>query len=66
MELESGDEAEDMDIGELDLEGIEQAYAKKGKGYMLHEQVQLLKEAILRARENNHLGISLCSHKENK
>ena len=31
---EFGDEAEDMDIGELDLKGIEQAYAVKGKWYM--------------------------------
>ena len=34
VELEFGDEAEDMDIGELDLKGIEQACAVKGKGYM--------------------------------
>ena len=33
---------------------------------MSQEQVRLLKEAIIGARENNHLGISLESHKENK
>ena len=65
-ELGLGDEAKDMDIGELDLEGIEQSCAKKGKGYILQQQVCLLKKAILRVRENNQLGISLGSHKENK
>ena len=33
-----------MDIGFIDLEGIEQACADKGKGYVLQEQVILLKE----------------------
>ena len=31
---ELGDEAEDMDTGELDLEGIEKACFEKGKGYV--------------------------------
>ena len=42
-----------MDIGDLDLEGIEQAYADKGKCYALQEQVILLKEAIIKARLAN-------------
>ena len=60
---ETGDEAEDMDIGDLDLEGIENACADLGKGYVPQEQVILLKEAILRARASNQLGISSGSHK---
>ena len=43
------DEVEDMDIGDLDLEGIEKACVDVEKGYVLQEQVMLLKEAILRA-----------------
>ena len=40
---ETGEEEDDMDIGDLDLEGIEQAYAYVGKGYVLQDQVILLK-----------------------
>ena len=53
-----------MDIGDIDLEGIEQACADKGKGYILQEQVILLKESIIKARLLNQLGISSGSHKE--
>ena len=34
MGQESEEEAEDMDIGELDLEGIEKACIEKDKGYV--------------------------------
>ena len=44
---EIGDEVEDMDIGDLDLEGIEKSCTNVEKGYVLQEQVILLKEAIL-------------------
>ena len=44
---EIGDEVEDMCIGDLDLEGIENSYTDVEKGYVLQEQVILLKEAIL-------------------
>ena len=36
-ELKIGEEEEDMDIGYMDLEGIEKSYADKGKGYVPHE-----------------------------
>ena len=45
----SGEEAEDMDIADLDLEGIEKYCTDKWKGYVPQEQVILLKEAILKA-----------------
>ena len=61
LDWETGDEAEDMDIWDLDLEGIEQACA-----YVLQEKVVLLKESIINERETNQLGITTCSHKENK
>ena len=36
-EPKTGEEEEDMDIGYMDLEGIEKSYADKGKGYVPHE-----------------------------
>ena len=39
-----------MDIGDLDLEGIEKACSDKVKGYVPEEQVSILKEAILKAK----------------
>ena len=66
MGQESEEEVEDMDLGELDLEGIEKACTEKDKGYVPQEQVILLKEAILKARTSNLLGIISGSHKETK
>ena len=47
-----------MDLGEFNMEGIEQAYEDKGKAYAWHEQVILLKEAILKAHSWDKLHIS--------
>ena len=55
-----------MDIGDLDLEGIEKACSDKDHGYIPQEQVSLLKEAILKAKFSNSLGINLGSFKETK
>ena len=66
MGQEYQEEAEDMDLGELDLEGIEKACTKKYKGYVLQQQVSLLKGAIFKSRASNLLGISSGSHKETK
>ena len=66
MGQESEEEVEDMDIGELDLEGIEKACIEKDKGYVPQEQVSLLTEVILKARTSNLLGISSGSHKDTK
>ena len=40
---EFGEEAKDMDIGNIYLEGIEKSSADQGKGYVPQEQVILLK-----------------------
>ena len=55
-----------MDIGELDLEGIEKSCAEKDKGYVPQEQVSLLKESILKTKTSNSLGINSRSFKETK
>ena len=60
------DESEEMDIGELDLEGIEEAYSDKVKGYVPQEHAILLKEAILKAKFSSSLGINSGSFKETK
>ena len=66
MGQESQEEAKDMDLGDLDLEGIEKACTKKYKGYAPQQQVSFLKEAILKSRSSNLLGISSGSYKETK
>ena len=66
VEPDTGEEVEYMDIGDLDLEGIEKACVDKGKGYTPQEKVILLKEVIVKARGSNQLGISLGSHEEMK
>ena len=48
MGHESEEEAEYMDLGELDLEGIEKYREDKWKGYSPKEQFILLKEVILK------------------
>ena len=60
------DESEEMDIDELDLEGIEEACSDKVKGYVPQEHVSLLKEAILKSKFSSSLGINLGSFKETK
>ena len=60
------DESEEMDIGELDIEEIEKAWSDKVKGYVPQEQVSLLKEAILKAKFSNCLGINSGFFKETK
>ena len=59
------EESEEMDIGDLDLEGIEKSYLDKAL-YFTQEQVSLLKEAILKAKFSNSLGIHSSSFKETK
>ena len=55
-----------MDIGDLDLEDIEKECSDKAHGYIPQEQVSLLKEAILKAKFSNSLGINSGSFKEKK
>ena len=54
-----GMKLKDMDIGDSELEGIEKSCIVVQKGYGMHEQVVLLKEAIIKAREKNQLGVSI-------
>ena len=42
MEGTEEDEGEDMDLGELDLDAIEEECRKKGQGYVLRRQLELL------------------------
>ena len=65
-QLELLDESEEMDISELDLEGIEKSCSDNVKGYVPQEQVSLLKEAILKAKFSSSLGINSGSFKETK
>ena len=47
MEGTVEDEGEDMDLGELDLDSIEEECRKKGQGYVSRRQLELLQEAIM-------------------
>ena len=47
MEGMEEDEGEDMDLGELDLDAIEEECRKKGQGYVSRCQLELLQEAII-------------------
>jgi len=51
------DETGDIEIGELDLDIIEEACATKGAGYIPFKQVQLLKDAILNLKPSPKLGV---------
>ena len=48
MEGTEEDKGEDMDLGELDLDAIEEECRKKGQGYVLRHQLELIQEAIIR------------------
>jgi len=58
------DEAGEIELGELDLDGIEAACADKGAGYVPFRQVQLLKEAILKLKPPPKLGVGEVTLKE--
>ena len=47
MEGSEEDEGEDMDLGELDLDAIEEECRKKGQGYVSRRHLELLQEAII-------------------
>ena len=48
MEVVDEDEVEEMELGELDMDAIEEEYGKKGQGHVPHRQIELLQEAIIR------------------
>ena len=55
-----------MDIDDLGLYGIEEAYNEKEKGYIPQEHVSILQQAIIKAQSISPLGISSGPQKENK
>ena len=48
---------EDMELGELDLEGIEKAYNNPKTGYIPFSQIALLKEVIIKTKGVRGLGV---------
>ena len=60
------EDSEEMNIGVLDIEGIEKACSDKALGYVPQEQVSLLEEAILKDKFYSSLGINSSSFKETK
>ena len=57
MEVIGEDEGDEMELGELDLDAIEEECGKKGKGYLPHHQIELLQEAIIGTGAHQSLGI---------
>ena len=57
MEIVEEEEDEEMELGELDLDSIEAECGKKGKGYVPRRKIELLQEAIIKARAHLNLGI---------
>ena len=66
MEGMEEDEGEDMDLGELDLDAIEEECRKKGQGYVSRRQLELLQEAIIRTGAVESLGIDPDAQKGSK
>ena len=58
VKLKRWDEEEDLDIGDLDLEGIEKSYVDVEHGYVSQVWVILLKEEIIKARKISQLGFN--------
>ena len=50
-------ENEEMDLGELDLDGIEKSYDNLSEGYIPVEQITLLQEAIVKMKGVRGLGV---------
>ena len=66
MEIVEEEEDEEMELGELDLDVIEVECGKKGKGYVPRRQIELLREAIIKAWAHPNLGIDPDPQKGNK
>ena len=66
MEIVEEDEDEEMELGELDLDAIEDECGKKGKGYVPRWQIELLQEAIIKVGAQINLGIDLDLQKGSK
>lgn len=55
--IKGGSNREDMDLGELDLEGIEKACENLKEGYIPFQQLVLFKEALIKTKGARGLGV---------
>ena len=55
-----------MELGEIELDVLEKECEKEGKGYVSHEQLQLLQEANIRSKSHQALGIIVEPQKGSK
>ena len=60
------DEAEDMELGDLDLDALEEECRNMGKGYVSWEQIELLQHAIIQCKAHKDLGINMEAKKGSK
>ena len=66
MDMTEEEEGDDMELGELDLDAIEEECGKKGQGYVSRHQIKLLQEAIIRTGTHESLGIDPNAQKRSK
>ena len=66
MDVTVEEEGDEMELGELDLEAIEEECGKKGQGYVSRCQIELLQEKIIRTGAHESLGIDPNSQKGSK
>ena len=57
MEVMEEDEGGEMELGELDLDAIEEECKKKAKGYVPRRQINILQEVIIKMGAHQDLGI---------
>ena len=57
MDVTEEDEGEEMELGELDLDVIEEKCGKKGQSYVSRCHIELLQEKIIRTSAHESLGI---------
>lgn len=55
--VEEGSNVEDMELGELDLEGIEKACDNLKDSYIPFQQLVLFKEALIKSKGARGLGV---------
>ena len=55
-----------MELGELDLEAIQEECGKKGQGYVSRRQIELIHEEIIRMGSDESLGIDPDAQKSSK
>ena len=60
------DESEDMELGDLDMDALEEECRNMGKGYVSWEHIELLQQAIIQSKVHKDLGISVKAQKGRK